>query len=231
MKRLVLALAGAAALAQPPVFVRIPGQPYEIGRTEVTVRQFGEFVKASGYVTAAEKAAAPRTWKSPGYQVQAAQPVVYVTPRDAAAYCAWAGGRLPTDAEWEFAARAGATTTHYWGDQIDGRYLWYRPNSGGRPHAVGKKIPNAWGLYDVEGNVWEWTTAGEEKGEPMANRRGGSWVDCAYIEAPPGKESGLLIGISKYFKVPVNLDHRYDDIGFRCARDAVDPGSHRAGPR
>lgn len=221
---LLVALWAAAAPAGPPEFIRIPGQPYEIGRTEVTVRQFAEFVKAAGYATAAEKTGAARTWKLPGYRVEGSQPVVYVTPRDAAAYCEWAGGRLPTDAEWELAARAGATTAHYWGDQIDERYLWYRPNSGGRPRAVGKKKPNAWGLHDVEGNVWEWTTAGDEKGEPIANRRGGSWVDCTHIEAPPGKEPGLLIGLSKYFKVPVNLDHRYDDIGFRCARDVQHTG-------
>jgi formylglycine-generating enzyme required for sulfatase activity len=84
-------------------------------------------------------------------------------------------------------------------------------------HDVGKR-PNAWGLYDVEGNVWEWTIAEPYQGEPLANRRGGSWVDCEHIEPTPGRSPGPLIGLSQYFKVPVKLEHRYDDIGFRCAR-------------
>ena len=56
-------------------------------------------------------------------------------------------------------------------------------------------------------------------GEPWANRRGGSWVDCENIESEPGRAPSPLIAISTFFKIPVNYDHRYDDIGFRCARD------------
>ncbi len=229
MSRLLLALflLPATALAQRSDFVRLPAgvfsgtqieRPLWMGRTEVTVSQFAAFVRATGYRTEAERAGATRTWRRPGFKVSGKQPVVYVTAADAAACCEWIGARLPTDAEWEYAARAGATTRHYWGEAIDGRYLWYRPNSDGRPHPVGKKRPNAWGLYDVEGNVWEWTVAEAQDGEPQANRRGGSWVDCEDIVAPPGGRNSPLIGLSKYFKVPVKLAHRYDDIGFRCVR-------------
>ncbi|MDR2301742.1 MAG: formylglycine-generating enzyme family protein [Deltaproteobacteria bacterium] len=66
--------------------------------------------------------------------------------------------RLPTEAKWEYAARAGSTGAYSFGDDADdlGRYAWYEGNSGQKPHPVGQKEPNAWGLYDMPGNVWKW---------------------------------------------------------------------------
>ncbi len=104
--------------------------------------------------------------------------------------------RLPTEAEWEYAARAGNTSAYHFGDDKGAlsQYAWYRDNSGKRTHPVAQKHPNQWGLYDMHGNVWEWVQdwygenyysssprtdpKGPESGRSRVNR-GGSWIDDA----------------------------------------------------
>jgi formylglycine-generating enzyme required for sulfatase activity len=91
-------------------------------------------------------------------------PVEGVTWDDCQSFCQRLGRltskkyRLPTEAEWEYAARAATTTAYHFGedDRRLGEYAWFRDNSGRRTHPVAEKLPNAWGLYDTAGNVWEW---------------------------------------------------------------------------
>jgi len=95
-------------------------------------------------------------------------PVGNVTRKAAARFCQWLSAktghfyRLPTEAEWEYAARAGTATPYFFGPEPDSldAYAWYAGNSGGRYQQVGQKKPNPWGLYDILGNVAEWTLDG-----------------------------------------------------------------------
>ena len=246
---LIAALFCAVALAGGPEWVKIPAGSFEMGcqpsracpelqtprqvdferpfwmhKTEVTVGHFREFVKATGYITETEKAGSRWFWSNTrAFKVADRQPVVYVSLKDAEAYCSWIGARLPTEPEWTYAFRAGETITgHLWWN-TDGRYVWYRENSGAQPQPVGRKLPNAWGLHDMEGNAWEWTRTVPPEKAPAAIR-GGSWIACPAIEgAPkqPGEKSGQEY--QPFSRCPSMGDHIRDDVGFRCARQFRSP--------
>jgi formylglycine-generating enzyme len=191
-----------------------------LGRTEVTVGQFQQFVEQTGYLTDAEKAGHRFTWRRPGFGQRANHPVVYVSYLDARSYARWAGVDLPTDAEWLYACRAGSTTTFYWGDAADDRYLWHRGNTHGLgTQPVARKRPNAWGLYDMVGNAWEYGKVCET----CFALRGGSWTRCPQYRTRQGTLTGNLLAAAVELRLYA-CDHspEYppypwdDDRGFRC---------------
>ncbi len=199
-------------------------EEFWLGRTEVTVGQFRRFVKETGHVTDAEKAGNRWTWKKPGFPQRDNHPVIYVSYQDALQYCRWAGVDLPTEAEWLYACKAGASTVFPWGDEIDDRYLWHRRNTEGtgtRP--VARKLPNAWGLYDTVGNAREYCKVGET----CFATRGGSWIRCPAYRGRTGSiferlfEAEVESRLSRCDPNPQYPPYPWDDDrGFRCLRRA-----------
>jgi formylglycine-generating enzyme required for sulfatase activity len=163
---------GADEGPQHPVTIR----PFWMGKTEVTWDEFDIYRKEKAVespedndkrlkadadaITGPTKPYADETF---GHGREE-HPVICITHHAAMEYCRWLSGktgkiyRLPTEAEWEYAARAGTTTAYFLGDDPTklGDYAWFAGNSEDVTHEVGKKKPNPWGLYDIYGNVAEW---------------------------------------------------------------------------
>jgi formylglycine-generating enzyme required for sulfatase activity len=137
-------------------------KPFYLGKYPVTQEQYQILMGTNPSAHSANGA-----WKQTVTGLDTRQfPVEMLSWNDSKAYCATLAQRdkqgrkfrLPTEAEWEYACRAGSTTRYYFGDAPEqlGDYAWFNQNSGNRTHPVGEKKPNAWGLYDMLGNVWEW---------------------------------------------------------------------------
>jgi formylglycine-generating enzyme required for sulfatase activity len=192
----------------PQHTVRVPD--FYMGRYPVTNEEYGRFLAENA------NASEPAYWGNRKYN-QPRQAVVGVSWQDAQQYARWAGLQLPSEAQWEYACRAGTSKRYYSGDKEDDleRAGWYDGNSDGKLHPVGEKEPNAYGLYDMHGNVWEWVEDdwyGKYEGAPDDGRawfddprgsarviRGGGWSapagDCrsAYRDGdePVGRGNGL----------------------------------------
>ncbi len=244
--------------------------PFWIDRYEVTVADYEKFVKATRYLTTAEK---PNDWhegakakwsgvfnyktgsweptqaanwrhpEGPGSKAEPKEPVVHVSFADAEAYAKWAGKRLPTEAEFEYALRGGKAGQKYpWGDELtpDGKHLsnWWQGifpegdegKDGFKGRApVGSFPPNGFGLYDLAGNAWEWCS---------------DWYDESYYERsprknPPGpanpvKEKAKVLrggswlcsenyctGYRNSARMDTELDSGLNNLGFRCVRTAT----------
>jgi formylglycine-generating enzyme required for sulfatase activity len=159
----------AAAEEKPQHRVRIT-RPFYLGATEVTQGQYRAVVGENpsrfqgSYALPVEQV----SWHEAIRFCNALSDKEGLTPcykLETAARLEGAGYRLPTEAEWEYACRAGSTTRFSFGDEYGslGEYAWFVSNSGGKTHPVGQKRPNAFGLYDMHGNVWEWCGDGYDE--------------------------------------------------------------------
>ncbi|MFH1491496.1 MAG: SUMF1/EgtB/PvdO family nonheme iron enzyme [Pseudomonadota bacterium] len=150
---------------------RVKVQDFFMGKYPVTNEQYGKFLKAN------PKAPEPDYWADRKYN-QPRQPVVGVSWDDAQRFAQWAGLKLPSEAEWEYACRAGTTTRYYSGDSEDDlkKVGWYAGNSGSELHSVGEKTANDFGLYDMHGNILEWVEDDWHDSYKGAPDDGSAWV-------------------------------------------------------
>ena len=217
---------------------------FALGARDVTRGEYAAFVRATGHSPgdgcghdgATWVKDAQKSWRSPGFNQIDRDPVVCVSWHDAQAYVSWlngkvhrgAGGtgdgpyRLPSEAEWEYAARAGTITRFWWGDDDGGASsrAWFLDNAESHPHPVGTKPANRFGLFDMVGNVWQWTedcyaesyhgaptdgTAAQASASCLRVDRGGSWFYTSWFLRPTTRERNPA-------------DYRDMMIGFRVAR-------------
>ncbi|AQP99458.1 sulfatase modifying factor 1 [Pseudoalteromonas aliena] len=218
---------GSGLANERPVVEKTIANSFAMQSKEVTVGAYEKFVLNSGYKTQAEQGKGCAyylngepvwetnlNWRNPGFDQGNDFPVVCLTYNDAKAYAEWLSGqtgqqfRLPNEVEWEYAARSGTDTEYPWGNEIDKNLAncgWCGSEwSNKRAAPVGSFSPNAFGLYDTVGNVWEWTD--KESGESDVAVRGGAWNFAPSL----ARASTRLI---------LAPDFRANYIGFRLMRE------------
>jgi formylglycine-generating enzyme required for sulfatase activity len=152
-------------------------------------------------------------------------PVVNVSWVEAQQYCRKRAGRLPSEAEWEYANRAGTNSPYFWGDDMEGDFAWFKENSMASVHAVGERKPNSWGFHDMNGNVWEWVADWyrenfyemSAKMEPDHNPQGPPAGQFLLIRGGSYKDDPFFLRSATRFWYEPNI--KSGDLGFRCAAD------------
>ncbi len=208
-------------------------QPFALGRYPVTRGEFRAFVLASGYRTEAELNESSEQWQAPGFAQGDDHPVVCIAWADAVAYCAWLAQqsglayRLPSEAQWEYACRAGSTTPFCWGERVasgQANFDASHPYPDGPTGAflrttvpVEAFAPNPWGLVQMHGNVWEWVLDGYA---PYAEE---AQVDPCVVEGElhvrrGGAFSSYGARLRSAFRGQAGPGYRVSRMGFRVAR-------------
>jgi len=209
---------------EPRHRVRI-SKPFWLGRTEVTVEAYEQFCEATGRPMPVE----PGSGEMPGFNADwrlKDHPMVKVSWNEARAFCEWSGGRLPTEAEWEYAARGGADGLKYpWGNDRshDEANFW---RTGGRDRwkhtaPTASFFPNGFGLYDMAGNVYEWVADWYDgdyyNRSPAVDPRGPGHGDQRVARGGPGFINPRVLRTSSRLRVEPDARRVY--VGFRCARE------------
>ena len=211
-------------------------QGFWLLETEVTVGMFKAFVSDTGYKSQGEtpwgwtgskwEPSSKYSWQNPGFSQNDNHPVCCVSWADANEFCKWLGKKtglsvqLPTEAQWEYACRAGSTGA-YAGD-LDSM-AWYNDNSGNKTHPVGTKKANAWGLYDMHGNVWEWCADwyGDYPSGSVTDPAGASSGTCRVIRGGSwGYNASICRSADRLDFTPV---YRSNSLGFRPLLSPVVP--------
>ena len=205
--------------------VTIPN-PFAVGKYEVTIAQFVEFIEETKHEIGDCSLIEGRSWNNPGFKQTDNHPAVCVSWHDASTYADWLstktghGYRLLTEAEWEYAARAGTTTAYHFGRVISSNQAQYASEG---TVAVGSFAANAFGLHDMHGNVWEWVQDCWHPDYKKAPTDGSAWLNFCIqndrfrmLRGGSGANEPLLLRSAA--RGGVSAAFRGNDGGFRVAR-------------